>query len=149
MTLKEFKNSIEKKNSLSFAKENGTLIPPYFHITEMGLKTKSFIDCGGVVREDSKVSFQIWTSDDFDHRLSAFKLLGIIQKGEQVINESLDNLEIEIEYQNSTIGLYNLEMSGNNYILTNTKTDCLAKEECGIEVIEEEINECCSGTSCC
>jgi hypothetical protein len=108
MTLKEFKNSIEKKSSLSFAKENGTLIPPYFHITEIGIKNKHFIDCGGVVREESKVSFQIWTSDDFDHRLSTLKLLGIIKKGERLFNSNIENLDVEFEHQDETVGIYTL-----------------------------------------
>ena len=54
MTLKEFKDSLvngahstfvggENTNpNLLFKLEDGTIIPPYFHITEMGLKTKHF-----------------------------------------------------------------------------------------------------------
>ena len=149
MTLKEFKNSIEKKSSLSFAKENGTLIPPYFHITEIGIKNKHFIDCGGVVREESKVSFQILTSDDFDHRLSTLKLLGIIKKGERLFNSNIENLDVEFEHQDETVGIYTLTENENVFILQTTKTDCLAKDECGIETIEEEENECCTTSGCC
>ncbi len=47
MTLQEFKNSLENRSDLSFIIENGIKIPAYFHITEMGVKTKHFMDCGG------------------------------------------------------------------------------------------------------
>jgi hypothetical protein len=29
---------------------NGTTVPEHFHVTEVGLITKNFIDCGGKVR---------------------------------------------------------------------------------------------------
>ena len=106
MTLKEFKSSLENRNELSFIIENGIKIPAYFHITEMGVKTKHFMDCGGVMRKDSKITFQLWTSDDYEHRLSSYKLSAIIKKAEKLINENLDNLEIEMEYQDYTIGIY-------------------------------------------
>ena len=151
MTLQEFKNSLENRSDLSFIIENGIKIPAYFHITEMGVKTKYFMDCGGVMRKDSKITFQLWTSDDYDHRLSSYKLSGIIKKAESLIKEDLANLEIEMEYQDYTIGIYSVNLIDDKYILEPTLTDCLAKEACGIDQPKQEIetSECCSTDGCC
>ena len=146
MTLQEFKNSLENRIDLSFIIENGIKIPAYFHITEMGIKTKHFMDCGGVMRKDSKITFQLWASDDYDHRLSSYKLSGIIQKAESLIKEDLANLEIEMEYQDYTIGIYSVNLIDDIYILEPTLTNCLAKEACGIDEPQQKIEttECCS-----
>jgi len=32
--------------------ENGTMVPEHFHVTEVGVVTKHFIDCGGTVRNE-------------------------------------------------------------------------------------------------
>ena len=151
MTLQEFKRSLENRSELSFIIENGIKIPAYFHITEMGMKTKLFMDCGGVMRKDSKITFQLWTSDDYDHRLSSYKLSGIIKKAESLIKEELDNLEIEMEYQDYTIGIYSVNLVDDKYILEPTLTDCLAKEACGIDQPKQEIetSECCASDVCC
>ncbi len=36
---------------------NGAYVPPHFHLTEVGTMVKKFIDCGGTVREEAKISF--------------------------------------------------------------------------------------------
>ena len=151
MTLKEFKGSLENRSELSFIIENGIKIPAYFHITEMGVKTKLFMDCGGVMRKNSKITFQLWTSDDYEHRLSSSKLSAIIKKAEKLINENLDNLEIEMEYQDYTIGIYSVNLKDNQYTLQPILTDCLAKEACGIDEPKQEIetSDCCSSDGCC
>jgi len=151
MTLKEFKGSLENRSELSFIIENGIKIPAYFHITEMGVKTKHFMDCGGIMRKDSKITFQLWTSDDYEHRLSSYKLSAIIKKAEKLINENLDNLEIEMEYQDYTIGIYSVNFKNNQYILQPNLTDCLAKEACGIDEPKQEIetSECNPSDGCC
>ena len=69
-------------------------------------------------------------SDDFDHRIAPKKLLDIIELSEEIIK--LNNLEIEVEYQTDTIGKFGLKFDGDNFLLTNTKTDCLDKDKCGI-----------------
>ena len=140
--------ALNQTTSFRFQLPNGDFVPPHFHITEVGMVHKHFIDCGGVVREESKVSFQIWTSDDFDHRLSTLKLLGIIKKGERLFNSNIENLDVEFEHQDETVGIYTLTENENVFILQTTKTDCLAKDECGIEIIEKE-NECCTTSGCC
>ena len=157
MKLSEFKNKLTELNSLTFIQPNGMIVPLHFHITEAGLTTKKFIDCGGTVREEKVVNFQLWEANDFDHRMSAEKLISIIELSEKVLN--LGNLEIEVEYQTNTIGRYGLVSDGSNFILTNKTTNCLAQDKCGIPVEKLKINlselqnsaaACCTpGSGCC
>ena len=149
MKLKEFKERLQTHindgDELLFRLEDGTLIPPYFHITEMGMKIKHFVDCGGVIRTEECINFQIWTADDFDHRLTSQKLLELIGKNEGLFGKT--NLEIEMEYQTNTIGSYTLEESDYPnalFTLKSKKTNCLAPDKCGIE---NKTKEC--GPSCC
>jgi len=149
MTLKEFKNELVKQTNivgdLLFKVGGGGVIPPYFHITEMGLKNKYFVDCGGTVRTESFISFQIWTAEDFNHRLTPTKLLELITKNEGLFGKP--NLEVEMEYQTNTLGCYTLELDPDNklrYILNPRQTNCLAPDKCGIE---DKTKQC--GPSCC
>ena len=133
-------------HNLLFKLEDGTIIPPYFHITEMGIKIKHFVDCGGTVRTQQHINFQIWTADDFDHRLSSQKLLELIVKNEGLFNQP--ELEVEMEYQTNTIGSYSLMEDPTNeftYILIPKKTNCLAPDKCG--VTQPTTTQC--GPSCC
>lgn len=84
MTLSEFVNQVKKSQALVFIEPNGNIVPSHFHITEVGLTTKHFIDCGGTERKEHTVSFQLWIADDIDHRLSSEKLIGIIQKASSI-----------------------------------------------------------------
>tara|TARA_B100001094_G_scaffold312927_1_gene350146 strand:- start:704 stop:952 length:249 start_codon:yes stop_codon:yes gene_type:complete len=73
---------------------------------EIGEVNKNFIDCGGIKRSESIINFQLWTTDDFNHLLSAEKLKTIIELSEKEL--SLKDDEIEVEYQSETIGKYKL-----------------------------------------
>ena len=89
---------------------------------------KNFIDCGGVIRSEKVVNFQLWNADDYDHRLHPEKLVHIIELSERVLG--IPDLEIEVEYQGETIGKYGLDHDGKNFLLTTKMTDCLAKDNC-------------------
>jgi len=148
MRLKEFKerlqSHINEGGELLFILEDGTLIPPYFHITEMGIKIKHFVDCGGTIRTEQYINFQIWTADDFDHRLTSQKLLELIGKNEGLFGKT--DLEIEMEYQTNTIGSYALGESNHPnvlFTLKSKKTNCLAPDKCGIEDKSKECDPSC------
>lgn len=47
------------------------MAPAHFHITEMGLVTKNFIDCGNTIREEKLITFQVWYAGDLEHRLAS------------------------------------------------------------------------------
>ena len=153
MTILEFKeiltNHKDLPNPILFRVNNDTIIPPYFHITEMGLKTKHFVDCGGTLRSEQNVTFQIWTADDFNHRLTPVKLLSIIESALQLPYFKNLNGEIEMEYQNQTIGLYGVEHTGGlTFNLISKKTNCLAPDKCLVNESTNPPKKQC-GPSCC
>ncbi|MBP0902910.1 DUF6428 family protein [Mariniflexile gromovii] len=137
MILSEVKSALKQLNQIAFQLPNGTLVPNHFHVTEIGKITKKFIDCGGTLREETVVNFQLWNANDYDHRLHPEKLLHIIELSEKVL--SIEDLEIEVEYQGQTIEKFGLDFNGENFLLTTKKTDCLAKENCGIPVAKPKL----------
>ena len=156
MKLSEIKPLLSKVQSISFILPNGQFVPQHFHITEVGMITKNFIDCGGTVREEKVVNFQLWEANDFDHRLAPQKLQNIIELSEKVLN--LVDAEIEVEYQQETIGKFNLEFDGNNFLLVAKKTNCLAQDSCGIPAEKLKVSlkdlsnpapSCTPGGGCC
>ena len=155
MKLSEVKEALKGITELTFRLEDGTTVPAHFHVTEVGNIKRHFIDCGGTLRNDEAVNFQLWSSYDFYHRLKADKLLQIIELAEEKLR--LTDQKVEVEYQSTTKGVYGLEFDGDSFVLTNTETDCLAKDNCGIptEKIKTAIanltnDSCCTpGGGCC
>lgn len=156
MKLSQVKNILKTVEAVNFNLPDGTAVPEHFHVTEVGLITKNFIDCGGTVRKETVVNFQLWNANDLDHRLKPQKLLNIIELSEKILG--IEDYEIEVEYQDTTIGKYDLDFNGNDFILLNKQTACLAQDKCGIPEEKQKVrlsdmnNEpsCCSpGGSCC
>ncbi len=149
MKLSEIKQILPNLANVAFELENGSKVPEHFHVTEVGMVTKNFIDCGGIIRNEKVVNFQLWNANDFEHRLKPTKLLNIIRLSEQKLG--IEDLEIEVEYQADTIGKYGLLFKNNTFILTNKQTDCLAKDNCGIpaEKLVVAPNACTPGGGCC
>ena len=117
MKLSEVKRNLNLVSEVSFELPNGTMVPAHFHVTEVGEITKHFIDCGGTVRIEKVVNFQLWEANDFEHRLAPQKLLNIIQLSEKVLN--IGDYEVEVEYQTETIGKFNIDFNGTNFLLVN------------------------------
>ena len=131
MTLSEIKKHLKNLNTIAFVLPDGSLVPNHFHVTEVGKTTKHFIDCGGTVRQEKKVNFQLWNANDYDHRLHPEKLIHIIELSEDIFN--LKDLEIEVEYQGEqSIQKFGLDFKDGQFLLTSTQTNCLAKDKCGI-----------------
>lgn len=156
MKLSEAKNILKTSEAVNFLLPDGTSVPEHFHVTEVGLITKNFIDCGGTVRKETVVNFQLWEANDFEHRLKPQKLLNIIELSEKVLG--IEDFEIEVEYQAQTIGKYDLDFNGNDFVLLNKKTACLAQDQCGIPAEKQKVrlsdmnneSSCCTpGGSCC
>ena len=149
MKLSEIKQHLEGLTSINFILPNGTFVPSHFHVTEIGNINKRFIDCGGTVRRERVINFQLWQANDFDHRLAPQKLIDIIQLSEDQLK--LKDAEIEVEYQSDTIGKYGLDFDGTNFLLVAKQTDCLAKDNCGIPVeqLVTSNSACTPGSGCC
>lgn len=150
MKLSEIKKQLNTASEIKFLLPNGTFVPEHFHVTEVGLITKDFIDCGGTVRHEKVANFQLWEANDLDHRLAPEKLIKIIALSEKVIGIKED-LEIEVEYQAETIGKYGLEFNGKNFVLTSKHTNCLASDSCGIpkEKLKVNLSELNTKQACC
>ena len=146
MKLSTIKNILRDAGSVNFVLENGRAVPEHFHVTEIGVVTKNFIDCGGKTRNESKANFQLWDANDYEHRLKPQKLLNIISLCESRLQ--LGDYEIEVEYQDETIGKYGLDYNGKDFILTNQHTACLANAACGVLQDKVQATACCSSGSC-
>ncbi len=138
MKLSQVKTILETSENVKFELQNGTTIPAHFHVTEVGMITKNFIDCGGTVRNEKVANFQLWNANDTDHRLEPQKLLNIISMSEKVLG--IEDLEIEVEYQAETIGKFDLDFNGLNFVLVNKQTACLAMDACGIPPVKIKVS---------
>ena len=150
MKLSEIKNILKSASQIQFELPDGSLVPGHFHVTEIGKIRKHFIDCGGVLRKEEKINFQLWDANDYDHRLHPEKLLHIIELSEKQLN--LKDQDIEVEYQGETIQKFGLDYDGWNFLLTSTQTDCLAKDKCGIpesQLTKKNTTTCAPGSGCC
>ena len=160
MKLSEVKSVLQNLNEVKFKLPNGTIVPAHFHVTEVGVITKQFIDCGGTARIEQVINFQLWKANDFDHRLAPQKLANIIDLSERVLR--LPDAEVEVEYQADTIGKYGLyyDTTNGNFELTAKLTNCLAQDKCGIPPEKLKVNlinltntenntSCTPGGGCC
>lgn len=156
MKLSTLKKHIESIESIHFQLPNGNFVPSHYHVTEVGMIQKKFIDCGGTLREEKVVNFQLWYSDDVDHSLQPKKLLDIIQLSEEKLG--LGDFEIEVEYQAETIGKYGLSFDGKSFVLTTKTTTCLAPDKCIPNAAKPKVNlndlilgqnNCSPDSGCC
>ncbi len=156
MKLSQFIINLQTIEQMSFILPDGQTIPAHFHITEAGLSTKHFIDCGGTIRMEKAINLQLWVAGDLDHRLTSSKMKKIMDLASPLFGQ--EDLEIEVEYQTSTVGRYGLDFDGKNFMLTTKETDCLAKDHCGIPTDKLKVNlselgkekaSCCAPSSGC
>ncbi|CAL2104349.1 conserved protein of unknown function [Tenacibaculum sp. 190130A14a] len=152
MTLSEIKKHLQTLDTIAFELPNGDLVPAHFHVTEVGKISKHFIDCGGTVRTENVINFQLWNANDYNHRLHPEKLVHIIELSEKTLG--LEDLEIEVEYQGDTIGKYALDFNGTNFLLVNKATACLAEDACGIPKPKVRLSDlqqqtCTPNSGCC
>ena len=151
MKLHQFKALLEDNRDKQFRLQlpDERAIPVSFHITEVGLVTKSFIDCGGKIHNVQTCQLQVWLGSDSDHRIEAGKMADILKVAQKIVPD--DNLDLEIEYEDQMISQYPVADTFINdeavtLLLTTKHTDCLAKELCLTPANEAS---CCGTTGCC
>jgi len=149
MKISEIKNKLQALEGVSFLLPNGKYVPENFHVTEVGLVTKHFIDCGGTERFEKSANFQLWDAHDYEHRLKPRKLIKIIELSQSRLG--MEDLDIEVEYQSETVGKYSLEFNGKDFLLISKTTACLASEACGVSSFSNPTNQtqCTPGGGCC
>ena len=152
MNITELKSVLDlnPEKGLRFILPNKETIPAHFHITEVGHVQKDFIDCGGTRRAVSSCVLQAWVAaNDEEHSLSAGKLGAILKLAGKILPS--EELEVEVEFEAPYISQFPVESAeakGDAVIfhLTTKHTDCLAKEQCGLESAN---SSCCSTESGC
>ncbi|RSK45488.1 DUF6428 family protein [Hymenobacter rigui] len=152
MKISEIKQALAEVEAVNFRLPTGEYLPAHFHVTEVGLVNKHFIDCGGVERRETVANFQLWEAGDYDHRLAPLKFLHILDLSKKVLGS--EDLDIEVEYQQATIGKFGLVREGNDFVLTPKHTACLAQDACGIPdhsltLPQLQIAGCTPGGGCC
>ncbi len=124
----------EKPNAgISLKLPDGSLVPPHFHITEIGASTKKFIDCGGTQHQEKSCTLQVWLAHDYNHRIQAGKLARILEASAELF----DSPEVPVEFEHEApvltrlpIDSYELVSGQIVFSLLLKKADCLAKDIC-------------------
>ncbi len=135
MKISEFKKTLSENahRNIRFVLPTGTKAPPHAHVTEVALIEKKFIDCGGTFRADSLCRLQTWFADDTDHRVTAGKLLAILDKSASFLGT--DDLEVDVEHEAPFISQFPIEkVAVEDESLTIhlgvKHTACLAEDRC-------------------
>ncbi|MDB6135269.1 MAG: hypothetical protein JWM59_3512 [Verrucomicrobiales bacterium] len=160
MTLRELKLILSNAGSRHFRLElpDGPPVPVSFHVTEVGLVRKTFIDCGGTLRESTACQLQVWVGEDVDHRLEARKAAQILDKARSFLTD--ESIPVEIEYEDRVISQYTVEgrrVDSESVVLklAHKHTECLAPELCGLPAGPAKAgsatapSSCCGTTGCC
>lgn len=153
--------------SLLFEYSKDQIVGANYHITEVKHIRIDSVDCGANTDAWNETVIQLWESPSEIGKtdyMSTYKALGILNKVGKMKAYDLDS-EVKIEYGNSLFHTAHLfiddfEIRNNNLLikLAITKTDCKAKETCGIPETEavgattNASNEaaCCTpGSGCC
>lgn len=162
MTTNEFLELLgnHKDKSLLFEYKPGNFVGANYHITEIKNTTIDSVDCGAGVDFWKETIIQLWESPneaDKTEYMSAYKALGILNKVDR-IKPMVKDAEVRFEYSNAnfhTAQLFVDDFSWNDskliFRLAAKKTDCKAKETCGIplEVETTSQNSCAPGSGCC
>ena len=117
---------------------DGAAVPVSFHVTEVGRLHKTFLDCGGTLREITTCQLQIWVGEDYDHRIETGKMAAILGKAKSILPD--DSVPVEIEYDDRVISQYTIsrhELVADAVVLVlaNKHTECLAPELCGLPTL--------------
>jgi hypothetical protein len=153
MTLSELKSLLHSHSGALFRLQlpDGESVPVSFHITEVGRVHKTFLDCGGKLRESTTCLLQVWVGGDDGHRIETGKMASILNKAASILPD--DSVPVEIEYEDRLISQYpisshSLIEDGVVLILAHKHTECLAPELCGLPPLNRlpAINK---SPSCC
>ncbi len=150
-----------KDKTLLFEYAEGAFVGANYHITEVKHITIDSVDCGAGTDSWKETIIQLWESPKEHEKteyMSVLKALGILKKVGKM-KPYVTDAELKIEYSNDifhTAQLFvnDFEIQNNNLIfkLAVQKTDCKAKEACGVSEVIETLTAkepCCSPNSGC
>lgn len=157
MNVKEFKQVLSDNPDceILFSLPDDSVMPPHFHITEIGNVTKNFVDCGGVRRKTESCMLQTLVATDTEHRLKTTKLKMIFGMASELGLE--DHFPVEAEIQGQTIAIYSVGSAKTIdgricFQLEGKRTECLAPDKCGIPLISLTVENSgggCGPSGCC
>ncbi len=160
MKLSELKSLLANHSGLHFRIRlpDGSPVPLSFHVTEVGRVHKTFLDCGGTLRETLACQLQVWVGRDYDHRIETKKMAAILEKAKAWLPD--EDIPVEIEYEDRVISQYTIE--GHEIteeavvlLLAHKHTECLAPELCGLPSLDRlpaiggGKSPCCGPAGCC
>lgn len=145
--------------ALLFEYTPGKFVNANYHITEIKNIMVDSVDCGAGTDSWKETIIQLWESPEEVGKtefMKAFKALGILKKVDGI--RAMDReAEVRFEYSNPTFHTAQLFVSdvlwdASKLVvkLAVKKTDCKAKDTCGIptETIETSAS-CAPGSGCC
>jgi len=146
--------------ALLFQYAPNLLVGANYHITEVKHVTIDAVDCGANTDAWKETIIQLWESPSelgkTDY-MSCYKALAILKKVGTMKPYVLD-AEVKLEYSNANFHTAQLFVNDfeirNQQLLFNLaseKTDCKAKDTCGIqeEPVEASTSSCAPGSGCC
>ena len=164
MNTQELFNVLEQNQdkSLLFEYAPNLLVGANYHITEVKHLSIDSVDCGSQTDAWKETIIQLWESPSELGKtefMSVYKALAILKKVGTMKPYTLDS-EVKFEYSNATFHtaqqfVNDYEIKGNNLIikLAVEKTDCKAKETCGVseelETVSSSEEPCCSPSGYC
>ena len=149
-----------KSKSLLFEYQPGIVVPANYHITEVKNISVDSVDCGAQTDSWNETIVQLWESPEEIGKtefMTSFKALAILNKVDKMRAMDRD-AELKIEYSNPhfhTAQLFIDDYTWNKekllIKLAIEKTDCKAKETCGvpIEATIQTHGSCAPGNGCC
>lgn len=154
--LKKYKNQF-----LYFEYQPNAFVGSNYHITEVKHLKIDSVDCGSQSDSWNETVVQLWESpieSSVKYPMNSYKALKILTRVAEIKPYDLES-EVKFEYGNSKFHTAQLFVNGfeiqtNKLIikLAHTKTDCKAKELCGIPELAVAVSEestCCSSESGC
>lgn len=164
MKTQELFNTLQahQDKSLLFEYLPNAFVGANYHITEVKHVKIDSVDCGAGTDAWNETIIQLWESPkEIGKReyMTVFKALAILNKVGRMKPFDTD-AEVKFEYSNATFNTAQLfvndfEIRDNNLIvkLAIEKTDCKAKELCGIpeekEVVTSDASCCSPSSGCC
>ena len=155
-----------KDKVLHFEYAPNKFVAANYHITEVKHITVDAVDCGAQSDSWKETIVQLWESPlekGKTEHMSVLKALGILNKVGKMKPYVLES-EVKFEYSNASfhtaqLFVADVEVQDNNLIfkLAVEKTDCKAKELCGVpekvvefaESVAEKVESCCAPSSGC
>jgi hypothetical protein len=159
MTLSELKSllAVHPDRHFRLSLPDGSPVPVSFHITEVGRVNKTFLDCGGKLRETTTCQLQVWVGEDYDHRIETRKMAGILEKGKSLLPD--ESVPVEIEYEDRVLSQHTIaghDLTDDAVVLRLARkhTECLAPELCGLQMPDLRLptiggTHCCGPSGCC